>query len=70
MVLARGNNGKRKGGLDVDLYISRLGDNNAWSQPLRLPISDSTGLGWFSCVFGRWKNTLLCLEPGWWRRWN
>ncbi|MBD2699757.1 PD40 domain-containing protein [Spirosoma sp. BT702] len=42
MVFARGNNGKRKGGLDVDLYISRLGDGNAWSQPLRLPISDST----------------------------
>ncbi|MVM40059.1 OmpA family protein [Spirosoma sp. HMF3257] len=42
MVLARGNNGKRKGGLDVDLYISRLGENNTWSQPLRLPISDST----------------------------
>lgn len=44
MILARGNNGKRKGGLDVDLYISRLGDNNTWSQPLRLPISDS--LAW------------------------
>ena len=42
MILARGNNGKRKGGLDVDLYISRLGEGNAWSQPLRLPISDST----------------------------
>jgi outer membrane protein OmpA-like peptidoglycan-associated protein len=42
MILARGNNGKRKGGLDVDLYISRLGADNAWSQPLRLPISDST----------------------------
>ncbi len=42
MILARGNNGKRKGGVDVDLYISRLGDGNAWSQPLRLPISDST----------------------------
>ena len=42
MVLARGNNGKRKGGLDVDLFISRLGENNTWSQPLRLPISDST----------------------------
>lgn len=42
MVFARGNNGKRKGGLDVDLYISRLGDGGAWSQPLRLPISDST----------------------------
>lgn len=42
MIFARGNNGKRKGGLDVDLYISRLGDGGAWSQPLRLPISDST----------------------------
>ena len=42
MVLARGNNGKRKGGLDVDLYISRLGEGSTWSQPLRLPISDST----------------------------
>ncbi|MFD2572371.1 OmpA family protein [Spirosoma soli] len=42
MVFARGNNGKRKGGLDVDLYISRLGEGNAWSQPQRLPISDST----------------------------
>ncbi|MBD2754751.1 OmpA family protein [Spirosoma validum] len=42
MVFARGNNGKKKGGLDVDLYISRLGDGGAWSQPLRLPISDST----------------------------
>ncbi|GAB3765517.1 OmpA family protein [Spirosoma pomorum] len=42
MILARGNNGKRKGGLDVDLYISRLGADNVWSQPLRLPISDST----------------------------
>ncbi|GAB3539605.1 OmpA family protein [Spirosoma fluminis] len=42
MVFARGNNGKRKGGLDVDLYLSRLGEGNTWSQPLRLPISDST----------------------------
>ncbi len=42
MILARGNNGKRKGGLDVDLYISRLGEGNAWSEPKRLPISDST----------------------------
>ncbi|GAB3500821.1 OmpA family protein [Spirosoma knui] len=42
MVFARGNNGKRKGGLDVDLYLSRLGEGNVWSQPLRLPISDST----------------------------
>lgn len=44
MVFARGNNGKRKGGLDVDLFISRLGEGNAWSEPLRLPISDS--LAW------------------------
>jgi outer membrane protein OmpA-like peptidoglycan-associated protein len=44
MILARGNNGKRKGGLDVDLYISRLSEGNVWSQPARLPISDS--LAW------------------------
>ncbi|RYC67673.1 OmpA family protein [Spirosoma sordidisoli] len=44
MVFARGNTGKRKGGLDVDLYISRLGEGNVWSQPQRLPISDS--LAW------------------------
>jgi peptidoglycan-associated lipoprotein len=44
MILARGNNGKRKGGLDVDLFISRLGEGNVWSQPARLPISDS--LAW------------------------
>jgi len=43
MVFARGNNGKRKGGEDVDLFISRLGEGG-WSQPLRLPISDS--LAW------------------------
>jgi len=42
MILARGNNGKRKGGLDVDLFISRLGEGNTWSEPQRLPISDST----------------------------
>ena len=46
MVFARGNNGKRKGGADLDLYLSRLGENNAWSQPARLPISDS--LAWDS----------------------
>ena len=44
MVFARGNNGKRKGGADVDLFISRVGEANAWSEPLRLPISDS--LAW------------------------
>lgn len=41
MVFARGNNGKRKGGLDVDLYLSRL-NGDTWSEPIRLPISDST----------------------------
>lgn len=41
MIFARGNNGKRKGGLDVDLYISRL-TGDSWSEPQRLPISDST----------------------------
>jgi peptidoglycan-associated lipoprotein len=42
MVFARGNNGKRKGGLDVDLYLSRADDKGNWSEPLRLPVSDST----------------------------
>jgi len=41
MIFARGNNGKRKGGLDVDLFISRL-SGDTWSEPQRLPISDST----------------------------
>lgn len=42
MIFARGNNGKRKGGVDVDLFISRLDAASSWSKPLRLPISDST----------------------------
>jgi peptidoglycan-associated lipoprotein len=44
MVFARGNTGKRKGGLDVDLYMSRLQEGNNWGIPFRLPISDS--LAW------------------------
>jgi len=35
MVFAKGNTGKRKGGLDVDLYISRY-RNNAWTEPVPL----------------------------------
>lgn len=42
MVFARGNNGKRKGGLDVDLYMSRQDQGGNWGMPFRLPISDST----------------------------
>ncbi|WP_375443392.1 OmpA family protein [uncultured Fibrella sp.] len=44
MVFARGNNGKRKGGADVDLYLSRQDQSGNWNQPFRLPISDS--LAW------------------------
>ncbi|MBO0938153.1 PD40 domain-containing protein [Fibrella sp. HMF5335] len=44
MVFARGNNGKRKGGDDVDLYLSRQDKDGNWSAPFRLPISDS--LAW------------------------
>lgn len=44
MVFARGNNGKRKGGADVDLYMSRQDQNGNWNAPFRLPISDS--LAW------------------------
>ncbi len=42
MIFARGNTGKRKGGLDVDLYISRQDAAGNWTLPQRLPISDST----------------------------
>lgn len=42
MVFARGNTGKRKGGLDVDLYMSRQTESGAWGEPFRLPVSDST----------------------------
>ncbi|CCG98741.1 OmpA/MotB domain protein [Fibrella aestuarina BUZ 2] len=42
MIFARGNNGKRKGGLDVDLYMSRQDQGGNWGMPFRLPISDST----------------------------
>ena len=44
MVFARGNNGKRKGGADVDLYLSRQDQGGNWGAPIRLPISDS--LAW------------------------
>ncbi|MEZ0540739.1 OmpA family protein [Fibrella arboris] len=44
MVFARGNNGKRKGGADVDLYLSRQDQSGNWNVPFRLPISDS--LAW------------------------
>lgn len=47
MVFARGNNGKRKGGLDVDLFVSRQDQNGVWGAPIRLPISDSTA--WDGC---------------------
>jgi peptidoglycan-associated lipoprotein len=39
MIFAKGNTGKRKGGDDVDLYISRL-RNNAWSEPAPLNINE------------------------------
>ena len=48
MVFARGNNGKKKGNTgDVDLYMSRLIDDN-WSEPLMIQtISDS--ISWEGC---------------------
>lgn len=39
MVFAKGNSGKRKGGSDVDLYISRFRNNN-WTEPIPLNIND------------------------------
>jgi outer membrane protein OmpA-like peptidoglycan-associated protein len=39
MIFARGNNGKRKGTQDVNLYISRF-RNRKWSEPKMISISD------------------------------
>ncbi len=39
MVFAKGNTGKRKGGVDVDLYLSRF-RNGVWSEPVPLNIND------------------------------
>jgi peptidoglycan-associated lipoprotein len=39
MVFAKGNTGKRKGGLDVDLYLSRF-RNGVWTEPIPLNIND------------------------------
>ena len=41
MVFARGNNGKKKGTADVDLYMSKL-INNEWTLP---------GVGRLTCIF-------------------
>jgi peptidoglycan-associated lipoprotein len=39
MVFAKGNNGKRRGSSDVDLYMSRF-RNGTWSEPVPLNIND------------------------------
>jgi peptidoglycan-associated lipoprotein len=39
MVFAKGNTGKRKGTVDVDLYLSRF-RNGVWSEPIPLNIND------------------------------
>jgi peptidoglycan-associated lipoprotein len=39
MIFAKGNTGKRKGGTDVDLYMSRF-RNGAWNAPVPLTIND------------------------------
>jgi peptidoglycan-associated lipoprotein len=39
MVFAKGNTGKRRGGSDVDLYLSRL-RNGTWTEPIPLNIND------------------------------
>lgn len=38
MVFAKGNSGKKKGTIDVDLYISRY-RNNVWSEPIMININ-------------------------------
>lgn len=56
VVFARGNTGKRKGTLDVNLYMSRL-VNGQWTEPRFLPINDS--LSWNgSPAFSRDGKTL------------
>ncbi|GAB3176680.1 OmpA family protein [Telluribacter humicola] len=56
MVFARGNSGKRKGTMNVDLYMSRL-VNGQWSEPRYLPVNDS--LAWDgSPAFSRDGKTL------------
>jgi peptidoglycan-associated lipoprotein len=56
MVFARGNSGKRKGTMNVDLYLSRL-VNGQWTEPRYLPINDS--LAWDgSPAFSRDGKTL------------
>ncbi|WP_228713475.1 OmpA family protein [Arundinibacter roseus] len=56
LVFARGNTGKRKGTVDVDLYMSRL-VNGQWTEPRYLPINDS--LAWDgSPAFSRDGKTL------------
>jgi peptidoglycan-associated lipoprotein len=39
MVFAKGNTGKKKGAVDVDLYITRY-RNNVWSEPVMININD------------------------------
>lgn len=46
MIFARGNTGKKKGSLDVDLYISRLKDGQ-WTEPELLSVSDPEA--WDAC---------------------
>jgi outer membrane protein OmpA-like peptidoglycan-associated protein len=56
LVFARGNTGKRKGTVDVDLFMSRL-VNGQWTDPNYLPVNDS--LAWDgSPVFSRDGKTL------------
>lgn len=56
LVFARGNTGKRKGTVDVDLYLSRL-VNGQWTEPTYLPVNDS--LAWDgSPTFSRDGKTL------------
>jgi peptidoglycan-associated lipoprotein len=56
LVFARGNTGKRKGTVDVDLYMSRL-VNGQWTEPKYLPVNDS--LAWDgSPAFSRDGKTL------------
>lgn len=46
MYFARGNTGSKKGPKDVDIYMSTLGPDGAWTEPQKLPFNDD--LAWDS----------------------
>jgi peptidoglycan-associated lipoprotein len=44
---ARGNTGSRKGPQDVDIYMSTIGEDGNWTEPVKLPFNEDDA--WDSC---------------------